>query len=61
MSWGALPWWVYDLEYEHRLCEWTCCFPEEYWAGFTRSTPEHVVVMRKRNEDEEDLSSGCGD
>lgn len=54
MSWGALPWWVYQVEYEQYLCQCSCAFPEEYWAGFTQSTPQYVIHIRKQRENEDD-------
>lgn len=47
MSWGALPWWVYQVEYEELLMEVSCAFPNEISAGTSKELPEHVIRMHK--------------
>ena len=55
MSWGALPFWVYMVEYEQQQARILGAFPEELDAGFVRSRPEHVVkiIQRERNYEED--------
>ena len=57
MSWGALPWWVYQVQYEQFLAKALGAMQEELEAGFVRSLPEHVVNMQieRRNEDDSSL------
>lgn len=47
MSWGALPFWVYDLAYEHDLALMSCAFDSEWFAGTSKSMPEHVINISK--------------
>ena len=57
MSWGALPGWVYQVQYEQFLAKVLGAMQEELEAGFVRSLPEHVVKMQieRRNEDDSSL------
>ena len=57
MSWGALPFWVYQVQYEQFLAKSLGAMQEELEAGFVRSLPEHVVKMQieRRDEDESSL------
>ena len=57
MSWGALPFWVYQVQYEQFLAKALGAMQEELEAGFVRSLPEHVVKMQieRRDEDESSL------
>jgi hypothetical protein len=44
MSWNnVLPWWVYDLAYEHDLANMACAFDAEWFAGTHRCMPNHVI------------------
>lgn len=56
MSWGALPWWIYEVMYEEHEARMLCAFEEELQAGYVRSLPEYVVEMtqieRKDQTDE---------
>lgn len=54
MSWGALPWWVYQVQYEQFLAKALRAMQEELDAGFVRSLPEHVVQMQTERRDEDD-------
>lgn len=45
--WGALPWWVYEVEYEHMLAKMSCAFEEEWFAGTSRELPDHVISISK--------------
>jgi len=46
MSWnGVLPWWFYDMEYEHFLASCSCCFREEWYSGISRVVPEYIVQV----------------
>ena len=47
MSWGALPWWVYQVNYEMSLMEMSCAFPEEVYAGTSKELPEHCIKISK--------------
>jgi hypothetical protein len=47
MSWGALPFWVYDAIYEHDLAKMQCCFEDEWFAGTHKQLPEHVISISK--------------
>ena len=47
MSWGALPFWVYHLAYEHDLALMSCAFDAEWYSGTHKDTPEHVIKMSK--------------
>ena len=52
MSWNnVLPWWVYAVEHEHFLAECSCCFPEEWSAGFSKELPDHVIESIIWNRD----------
>jgi hypothetical protein len=55
MSWGAVPWWVYAVEFEEYQARMLGAFPEELSAGFVRGLPEHVVkiIQRERNYEED--------
>ena len=56
MSGGALPFSVYQVEYEQFLAKALGAMQEELEAGSVRSLPEHVVKMQieRRNEDNHD-------
>lgn len=44
MSWNnVLPWWVYELEYEHTIASMSCAFDAEWFAGTHRVMPAHVI------------------
>lgn len=48
MSWNnVLPWWIYELEYEHRLASMSCAFEEEWFSGTSRVMPEYNIKMSK--------------
>ena len=48
MSWNnVLPWWFYELEYEHWLASMSCAFEEEWFSGTSRVLPEHVINISK--------------
>jgi hypothetical protein len=47
MSWGALPWFIYEMQHERFQADCLCCFPEEFRSGITRATPQHVVQMQQ--------------
>lgn len=55
MSWNnAVPWYIYDIEREHREAMFSCAFPEELNAGWVRSVPIHwtwLDIQWKRPED----------
>ncbi len=53
MSWGALPWWVYEVRYEQFQAKMLGAFQEELEAGYTRSVPEHVVKMIQDRQQKE--------
>lgn len=45
MSWGALPWWVYELTYEHELAKMSCSFESEWFSGTPKCMPDYVIQM----------------
>jgi hypothetical protein len=47
MSWGALPWWVYEVQYERHQAEILGGMHQEISSGYMRSLPEHVVSIQK--------------
>ena len=56
MSWGALPFWVYHVQYEQFLAKALGAMQEELDAGFVRSVPEHVVEWQIERRDEDESS-----
>ena len=46
MSWGALPFWVYEVQYERHLAMLSCATIQELQSGTTRSVPEHVIAIQ---------------
>jgi len=47
MSWGALPCWVYAVQYEQCLAMQSCAFEQEWNSGTSKELPEHIVLMSK--------------
>lgn len=48
MSWNnVLPWWFYELEYEHWLASMSCAFEEEWFSGTSKVLPEHAINISK--------------
>lgn len=47
MSWGALPWWVYELEIEHNLASMSCAMESEWFSGTPKCMPEHVINISR--------------
>ncbi len=47
MSWGALPWWVYELSYEHELALMSCAFDAEWFSGTSKVMPEHAINISR--------------
>lgn len=47
MSWSALPFWVYDVLYEHDLAKMQCCFEDEWFAGTHKQLPKHIISISK--------------
>jgi len=48
MSWNnVLPWWFYELEYEHWLASMSCAFEQEWFSGTSKVLPEHVINISK--------------
>jgi hypothetical protein len=48
MSWNnALPWWIYEVEYEHRLAAMSCAFDDEWYSGTSKFLPDSVIEMTK--------------
>jgi len=47
MSYAGLPFWVYDVIYEHDLAKMQCCFEGEWFAGTHKQLPEHVISISK--------------
>jgi len=53
MSWGALPFWIYSVDYEKYLAECTCCFNDEWRSGYSKVMPLYVqesIQHRKLQE-----------
>ena len=55
MSWGGLPWWVYEVGHEQHEARMLGAFAEELAAGWTRSVPPHVVRMNIDNRAREEI------
>lgn len=53
MSWGALPWWLYEIALERQQALASGAFQEEVDAGWTRAVPEHVVMIDRRRWEQE--------
>lgn len=47
MSWGALPYWVYEGIYEHNLAMMSCAFSEEWFSGLSKTAPTHMYRLSK--------------
>jgi hypothetical protein len=47
MSYGGLPFWVYEVIYEHDLAKMQCCFEGEWFSGTHKQLPEHVISISK--------------
>jgi hypothetical protein len=62
MSWGALPWWIYEVQYEQHQAEILGGTPQEIRSGYMRSLPAHVVGIQKYYMDNplEDVSNQLG-
>lgn len=45
MSWGGLPWWVYEAEMERHYALMSCAFLNEYQSGTSKVLPPHVIRM----------------
>lgn len=54
MSWGALPWYVYDIEFEREQAKMLGAFEEEVHSGWVKATPDHWVLLdlQKRSRPE---------
>lgn len=48
---NALPFWVYELAYEHDLALMSCAFNEEWFSGTSKVMPEHVINISKATFD----------
>jgi hypothetical protein len=47
MSYGGLPFWVFQAIYEQDLAEMKCCFQDEWFAGTSRVLPSHVIDISR--------------
>jgi len=47
---NVLPWWVYAVQYERFLAECSCCFKDEWCAGFSRELPDYVVKIIQQEQ-----------
>jgi len=47
MSWGALPFWVWEMSYEHDLAKMQCCFEDEWFSGTSKVLPKHNIELSK--------------
>jgi hypothetical protein len=43
MSWGALPWWVYEVGHERSLAMMSCAFEAEWFSGTSKVMPKHII------------------
>lgn len=41
MSWGALPFWIYQVEYEQFLMQLSCAFSSEIASGTSKFLPAY--------------------
>jgi hypothetical protein len=55
MSWGALPYWVYSVDYERFLAECSCCFKDEWHSGYSKEMPMYVQESIQRRKLQETL------
>ncbi|NCP98150.1 hypothetical protein GW820_04635, partial [archaeon] len=44
---NVLPWWVYQLSYEHELAKMSCAFEEEWFSGTHKEMPNHMIATSK--------------
>ena len=44
---NALPYWVFELAYEHDLALMSCAFDAEWFAGTHKVMPEHLINISK--------------
>lgn len=51
MSFGGLPFWVYDLEYEEYIARLTGAIGEEYHPRFSRAIPNYLLYIYETSED----------
>lgn len=50
MSWNnVLPWWIYELQYEHTLASMSCAFKEEWFSGTSKVMPDHAIDLSRSN------------
>jgi hypothetical protein len=47
MSYGGLPFWVFQAIYEQDLAEMKCCFQDEWFAGTSMVLPSDLIDMSK--------------
>jgi len=47
MSWGGLPWWVYQLESEHYEAKLSGCMEDEWIVRHARSFPQYLDLFYK--------------
>lgn len=45
MSWGGLPFWIYELAHERDLALMSCAFNAEWFAGTSKVMPEHAIKI----------------
>lgn len=45
MSFNAVPWWVYETNYEQSLAKMSCAFEDELYSGTMKTLPEHVIKI----------------
>jgi hypothetical protein len=55
MSWGALPWWFYEVGYERLEAQMLGAFAEELNAGWTRSVPDRIVKMNIKDRADDEI------
>jgi hypothetical protein len=47
MTYGGLPFWVYQAIYEQDLALMQCCFENEWFAGTSKVLPNHVIDISR--------------
>ena len=45
MSYGGLPWWVYQMIIEHDYAKMQCCFDDEWYAGLSKEAAKHLYDL----------------
>lgn len=54
MSWGALPYWMYEVQYEHHVAKTQCCFESEWYSATSKMSPPYVQKYNSFSRQEKD-------